>query len=246
MSKDPLAHPDIVSRAEWTAARKALLEEEKAFTKQRDALNARRRRLPMVRVEKDYRFHTPDGEKSLLDLFDGKRQLWVQHFMFHPDWEDGCPSCTHLADEISGMQVRHLADSDMAFVMVSRAPLEKLERWRKKRGWTHRWVSSKGSDFNYDFHVTLNPAVAPVTYNFKSREVLESDGMSFEDGKAVEVPGSSLFLRVGDDVFHTYSTFARGGEAIGGSHYMLDLSAYGRQQDFEDSPEGWPQEPTYG
>ena len=240
------AYPDIVPHAAWLDARKALLEEEKALTRARDALNAKRRRLPMVRIEKDYRFEGPAGTLSLLDLFDGHDQLFIGHFMFDPDWDRGCSSCTHLADEIAEASVRHLRDANTAFAYISRAPIAKIEAYKAEHGWTFPWVSSYGSDFNYDFGVTLDPSKGAVSYNFKSEAELAQDGFRMQDGEPMELPGFSAFLRAGDDVFHTYSTYARGCEAFGSSHYILDLTVWGRQQDFEDSPEGWPQSPTYG
>lgn len=244
---DATAYPDIVSREVWLDARKALLEDEKALTRQHDAVAAKRRRLPMVRIDKAYRFEGPDGPLSLLDLFDGQRQLFVGHFMFDPDWDAGCSSCTHLADEIAPADLRHLRDSNTAFAYVSRAPIAKIEAYKAKHGWTFPWVSSHGSDFNYDFGVTLDRAKGPVSYNYKTEdELARQDNFTLDKGQSAEVPGFSAFLRVGDEVFHTYSTFARGCEAFGGSHYILDLTVWGRQQSFEDSPEGWPQSPTYG
>ena len=168
--------PEIASRDEWRKARVALLADEKAMTKARDALSTKRRTLPMVRIEKDYRFDGPEGSVSLLDIFDGHRQLIIQHFMFDPSWEDGCPSCTAGADELSAGLLRHLEARDTAFAVVSRAPLEKLERYKKKRGWDFRWYSSFGSDFNYDFHVSLDPSVAQVEYNFRGPDELKAHG----------------------------------------------------------------------
>ncbi|HDZ74051.1 MAG TPA: DUF899 domain-containing protein [Aurantimonas coralicida] len=246
MPRNATAYPNIVARAEWLAERRKLLTEEKTLTRARDALNAARRRLPMVRVEKDYEFTGPEGTLSLLDMFSGRSQLIVGHFMFDPEWENGCPSCTHMADEISSGQVGHLRDGNTEFAYVSRAPLPKIEAYKARRGWTFPWNSSFGGDFNYDFHVTLDRSVAPPEYNYKSEEELAAAGMELKDGQSVELPGFSMFLRIEKEIFHTYSTYARGGEMIGGSHYMLDLTAWGRQQDFEDSPDGWPQQPTYG
>ncbi|MFQ6546364.1 DUF899 domain-containing protein [Aestuariibius sp. 2305UL40-4] len=239
-------YPEIVSQDKWLTARMTLLAEEKALTRQRDAVAARRRRLPMVRIEKDYAFEGPSGPLSLADLFGGHSQLFLGHFMFDPDWDEGCSSCTHLADEISDGHIRHLADSNTAFTYVSRAPIAKIEAYKAKRGWTFPWVSSFGSDFNYDFGVTLDPAKGATSYNYKTRDELAADGFTLTEGKPAETPGFSAFLKVGDDIFHTYSTFARGCEAFGGAHYILDMTVWGRQQSFEDSPEGWPQNPTYG
>ncbi|MDX6672119.1 MAG: hypothetical protein QOI91_2482 [Solirubrobacteraceae bacterium] len=217
--------PPIATREEWLAARRELLDREKALTRERDALNADRRRLPMVRVEKAYVFEGPDGPLGLLDLLDGRSQLIVRHFMFDPQWEDGCPSCSAAADEVSDGLLDHLHARDTTFVTVSRAPLAKIEAYKARRGWTFPWVSSHGSDFNYDFQATLDESVAPPEYNFRP---VEMEG---------EMPGHSCFLRDGDDVFHTYSVYARGAEMLGGSYYWLDLTALGRQEDWEE-PKG--------
>ena len=230
--------PRVVSRDEWLAARVELLAREKELTKLRDALAADRRRLPMVEIEKDYVFEGPDGKATLLDLFDGRSQLIVGHFMFHPDWEDGCPSCSAGADEMSKGHLEHVNKRDTTFVYVSRAPIEKIQAYRAKKGWTFPWYSSFGSDFNYDFDVTLDESVKPIVYNFRTKEEYERRGEAFEDGEgALERPGRSCFLRVGDSVYHTYSVYARGLETIGGSYYMLDETALGRQEDGEE-PKG--------
>jgi predicted dithiol-disulfide oxidoreductase (DUF899 family) len=219
--------PKVVSRAEWLTARKELLEQEKELTRRRDALSAQRRRLPMVEVDKEYVFTGPGGEKkTLLELFDGKAQLILTHFMFDPEWEKGCPGCTAGTDEMSDGLMRHVAVRDTAMVWVSRAPIEKLEAYKAERGWTIPWYSSYGSDFNYDFGVTLDPEVAPPSYNFRPQPELRG-----------EFPGTSVFLRVEDKVFHTYSSFARGAEWTGGSYAFLDLTALGRQEDWEE-PKG--------
>src|SRR5215208_7006923 len=159
--------PDIVSPEEWRAARVALLEQEKELTRRRDALSAQRRRLPMVEITKPYRFQGPQGELGLLDLFEGRLQLIVGHFMFHPEWEDGCSSCSAGADEVADGLREHLAIRDTTLAYVSRAPLEKIERYKAKRAWTFPWYSSQGSDFNSDFGVTLDSAVKPLEYNFR-------------------------------------------------------------------------------
>jgi predicted dithiol-disulfide oxidoreductase (DUF899 family) len=231
--------PHVVSRDEWLVARKELLAKEKELTRRRDALNAERRRLPMVRIEKDYVFEGPDGKVGLLDLFEGRRQLIVGHFMFDPRWEDGCPSCSAGADEVSTGLLEHLAARDTTLAYVSRAPLEKIERYKARKGWTFPWYSSYGSNFNYDFHVTLDESVAPIEYNYRTKAAHEQAGTSyyFEGEQPIEAPGSSYFLRDGDTVYHTYSTFARGAEMTGGSYYFLDLTALGRQEDWEE-PKG--------
>ena len=217
--------PQVVSRDEWLEARKQLLAKEKDLTRERDRLNAERRRLPMVRVEKDYVFEGPQGKASLLDLFGGRRQLVVRHFMFDPSWEDGCPSCSAGVAEFSEGLFEHLHARDTELVVVARAPLEKIEAYKARKGWRFPWYSSFGSDFNYDYGVTLDPSVAPPEYNYRPVD---------EEG---EVPGQSCFLRDGDAVFHTYSSYARGGEMTGGSYYYLDLTALGRQEEWEE-PKG--------
>src|SRR4051794_23755864 len=202
--------PEIVSRDEWLTARLDLLAKEKALTRERDKLSADRRRLPMVEIEKDYVFEGPEGEASLLDLFEGRHQLIVRHFMFDPNWEDGCPSCSAGADEICDGLLEHLHSRDTSFAVVSRAPLEKIERYKARKGWTFPWYSSYGSDFNYDFHVTLDESVAPVEYNYRTKAEHEQAGTFLEGEQPIEMPGQSCFLRDGDTVFHTYSSYARG------------------------------------
>jgi predicted dithiol-disulfide oxidoreductase (DUF899 family) len=231
--------PRIASREEWLEARKALLEKEKALTRERDALNVERRNLPMVKVEKDYRFQGPDGEVTLRDLFEGRSQLIIGHFMFNPEWEDGCPSCSAGAMELNDGLLEHLAVRDTSFAYVSRAPIEKIQRYQEKRGWSFPWYSSYGSDFNYDFKVTVDSRVAPPEYNYRSKEEHERAGTGyyFDAEEPIEQPGTSCFLRVSDDVFHTYSTYGRGAEMLGGSYYWLDLTALGRQEEWEE-PKG--------
>ena len=221
--------PEVVSRDEWLVARKELLAQEKAATRARDALNAQRRRLPMVEIEKDYVFEGPAGKASLLDLFEGRRQLIVDHFMFDPSWDDGCPSCSGRVDQYGNLAHLHARDTTMA--VVSRARLAKIQPFKARMGWTFPWYSSYGSDFNYDFHVTLDEAVAPVEYNYRNRAELEAAGIGDPRG---ELHGTSAFLRDGDRVFHTYSTYGRGTEQVGGTHYYLDMTALGRQEDWEE------------
>jgi predicted dithiol-disulfide oxidoreductase (DUF899 family) len=230
--------PKIVSHDEWVVARKELLSEEKALTRARDKLSAKRRELPMVKIDKDYTFEGPDGTMGLRDLFEGRSQLIVQHFMFDPSWEDGCPSCTAAADEISEGLLRHLHTRDTTFAAVSRAPLAKVEKYKRKKRWMFPWYSSYGSDFNYDFHVTIDPSKAPVEYNFRDAGELKESGAGWmlEPGSS-EQPGHSAFLRIGDDVFHTFSSYARGAEWLGGSYAFLDWTALGRQEDWEE-PKG--------
>jgi predicted dithiol-disulfide oxidoreductase (DUF899 family) len=227
--------PEIATPDQWVAARKVLLTREKELTHARDQLSAVRRRLPMVPVEKDYRFQGPDGEVGLIDLFEGRSQLIIVHFMFDPEWEDGCPSCTAGADEMADGLLNHLHARDTTIAWVSRAPLAKLEDYKRRRGWTFPWYSSHGSDFNYDFHVTLDETVAPVEYNFRTADEHARRGLEME--LVGEFPGRSSFLRDGDRVFHTYSVYARGMEGIGGSYYLLEETALGRQEDWEE-PKG--------
>lgn len=233
MISSKTAHPPIADREEWKQARVALLDKEKELTRQRDRISAERRRLPMVKLDKTYEFDAPTGRKTLLDLFDGKRQLIVYHFMFDPEWEDGCMGCTGYVDSLGDLSL--LSERDTAFTLISRAPLPKLEAYRAKRGWDRPWVSSADSDFNYDFHATLDDAKGPKEYNF--RPLPDFSG---------EAHGHSVFFRLDDDVYHTYSCYARSTEGLSDSYGLLDITPYGRQEEFEDSPEGWPQRPTYG
>ncbi len=221
--------PDVVSRDEWVVARTKLLEKEKAATRSRDALNAERRRLPMVAIEEDYRFEGPAGEVGLIDLFEGRRQLIVDHYMFDPAWDDGCPSCTGRVDQYGNLA--HLHERDTTIAVVSRAPLAKIEPFRARMGWTFPWYSSFGSAFNYDFHVTLDETVAPTEYNYRDQAELVQAGFPSMTG---ELHGTSVFLRDEERVFHTYSTYGRGTEQVGGTHYYLDMTALGRQEDWEE------------
>jgi predicted dithiol-disulfide oxidoreductase (DUF899 family) len=230
--------PRIASRADWLAARKELLAKEKDLTRQRDALGAERRRLPMVEVEKDYVFDGPDGPAGLIDMFEGRRQLVIYHFMFDPEWEDGCPSCSAGTDELSAGFFEHLRARDTSYAMVSRAPLAKLTGWKTRKGWDVPWYSSFGSDFNYDFGVTIDESVAPSEYNFRPKAEFEALGSDFfASDQPFEMPGRSCFLQVDGRVFHTYSQYARGLESTGGSYYFLDLTALGRQEVWEE-PQG--------
>jgi predicted dithiol-disulfide oxidoreductase (DUF899 family) len=219
-TKNAKALPRIVSLAEWQAAHEKLLVKEKAATRARDALAAERRRLPMVQIEKDYIFEGQKGKVSLLDLFEGRRQLIVYHFMFAPGvegWpEAGCPGCSLVVDQIG--HLAHLHARDTSFALVSRAPLANIERYKKRMGWTVPWFSSHGSDFNVDFGVTTD------------------EGECF---------GLSVFLRDGNRTFRTYFTSGRGVEALGSVWTFLDLTPLGRQEEWEDSPAGWPQTPPY-
>jgi len=216
------ANHSIVSSERWLAERKALLAQEKELTQLHDRIAQARRALPWVRIEKDYVFDTAEGPRSLADLFDGRRQLLVQHFMLGPDWAQGCPSCSYMADHADGMNV-HLAQRDVTFLAVSRAPLAQIERFRQRMGWQFRWVSSHGSDFNHDFGVSFTQqqlASGKVPYNYTTQAF-----------PAEEAPGLSVFLR--DDtgaVFHTYSTYGRGVEVMMGTYNLLDLVPKGRDE----------------
>ncbi|MCE4553657.1 DUF899 domain-containing protein [Roseateles cellulosilyticus] len=215
-------HP-TVTRDRWIADRKALLAREKELTQLRDRIAAERRALPWVRLEKDYVFDTADGPRSLSELFQGRRQLLVQHFMFGPGWEQGCKSCSYMADHLDGMAL-HLAHRDIALLVVSRAPLSELLRFRERMGWQFPWASSQGSDFNRDFHVSFEPEDrqdGEVYYNFHMTAFPQT-----------EAPGISVFYK--DDagaVFHTYSTFGRGVEVMMGTYSLVDLTPKGRDED---------------
>lgn len=236
------AHPPIVSDTEWRARRIQLLEHEKEVTRQWDRISAERRRLPMAPIEKDYVFEGPNGKRRLADLFENRAQLIVYHFMFDPAWEKGCPGCTGYVDALGDLSM--LAQRNTTFVLISRAPSAKLEAYRKQRGWNRPWFSSFGSDFNYDFHVTLDEKVRPVEYNFRSKEeMLAKDSPNQTEGEA---HGLSVFFQLEGKVYHTYSAYARGVECVTDAYSLLDVTPFGRQEDWEDSPAGWPQQPTYG
>jgi predicted dithiol-disulfide oxidoreductase (DUF899 family) len=227
--------PEAVSREEWLAARRQLLAREKELTRQRDALNADRRRLPMVQIDKQYTFEGPHGAVRLVDLFEGSSQLIIQHVMFDPDWDAACPSCTASMDESTPALLAHLKARDTAYVRVARAPHAKIAAYQEAHGWAFPWYSSYGSDFNYDFCVTLDPAVVSPEYNYRSQQEWAVTDPDWLDLESTEVPGVSCFLRDGDSVYHTYSTYARGTELTGGLAYpLLDLTALGRQEEWEE------------
>ncbi len=242
MTQTETAHPPIVSKEEWLTARKEHLEKEKALTKQADQLHAERRRLPMVKIEKDYFFDGPTGKRSLSDLFEEQPQLIVYHFMFDPEWEKGCPGCTGFVDALGDLSL--LGERNTSFVLISRAPLPKLKAYKTEKEWDWPWYSSFDSDFNYDFHATIDEDIAPLEYNYRSKAELEAKGQHY--ATKGEQHGLSVFFRDGDDLFHTYSTYARGVENLTNAYTLLETTPYGRQEDWEDSPEGWPQKPTYG
>jgi predicted dithiol-disulfide oxidoreductase (DUF899 family) len=220
--------PRIVSRNEWLAARQQHFNRERELTRLRDQLSAERRNLPCVEVDKPYLFAGPNGVESLADLFDGRGQLIVYHFMLGPGWKEGCPSCSFLADHIDGA-LPHLAARDVTFVVVSRAPLPEIRPFQQRMGWRFKWVSSHGSDFNYDFHTTTDEAVAPVEYNYRDKAALEQLGQTYH--LQGEQPGASVFLRDGDRVYHTYSTYGRGLDLLVGAYNYLDLVPKGRDED---------------
>ena len=213
----------VVSHEEWLAARLELLAKEKEFTRQRDALSAERRRMPWVRVDKEYLFDTPGGNKSLADLFGRKSQLIVYHFMFGPNWEEGCKSCSYLGDHFDGMLV-HLAHRDTTLAAISRAPLPQIEAFKKRMGWRFPWASSYGTDFNADFHVSFSQdqmARGKMYYNYGETE-FPSD----------EAPGLSVFYKGKDSaVYHTYSTYARGLDILVGVYNFLDVTPKGRDEE---------------
>lgn len=215
---------DIVSRETWLNARKTLLALEKEETRLRDKVRAERLALPWVKVDKTYTFETPQGRKTLADLFDGRSQLIVYHFMYGPDWDAGCPGCSFMADHIDGM-LPHLNNHDVTMIAVSRTPLEKLEAYRKRMGWKFPWVSSHGSDFNFDYHVSFTKeelASGKVMYNYR-----ETDAADAHD----ELPGLSAFFKDEDGiVYHTYSDYARGGEEALGTLMILDRAPKGRNE----------------
>ncbi|HEX6120514.1 MAG TPA: thioredoxin family protein [Dongiaceae bacterium] len=218
----------VVSEAEWTEARKQLLAEEKALTRARDRVNEARRALPWVRVAKTYAFDTIDGKRTLADLFEGRSQLIVQHFMFGPDWEAGCPGCSFAADHVDAAY-QHLKHHDVTYVAVSRAPLAKLLAYRKRMGWRFNWVSSLDSDFNFDFHVSFTEkqiAQGKAYYNFEMTE-----------NEMDELPGESVFCKDADGaIYHTYSEYGRGGEEVLSAYMLLDLTPKGRN---ESGPMDW-------
>jgi predicted dithiol-disulfide oxidoreductase (DUF899 family) len=233
--------PEVVSRQQWRAARTELLVKEKELTRLRDRINAERRRLPMVRIDKPYTFEGPDGKVGLIDLFDGRPQLVMHHFMWtydidpdgteHPR-DTGCPSCSSAADGIGNPRQLHARNTSL--VAVTRAPYEKLAAYRDRMGWTFPWYSSAGSDFNYDFHATVDDRVAPVEIFHRTEAELAEAGMPWSEDMRGDWPGISAFLRAGDEVFHTYSTFGRGIEEFHNGYPYLDLTALGRQEEWEE------------
>jgi predicted dithiol-disulfide oxidoreductase (DUF899 family) len=224
-----MTHP-VVSQEEWTKARRDLLVREKEMTRARDRLNEARRALPWVRVEKDYRFDTPSGGKSLAELFDGRDQLFVYHFMLAPDWEEGCVGCSFLADHIDGALI-HIQHGGVSVVAVSRAPMEKIKSYKARMGWKFPWVSAAGSDFNYDYQASFRDedlASGAITYNYRDIPPI---------GELKDLHGLSVFAKNDKgEIFHTYSAYARGCEEIIGTLMLLDLVPNGRN---EETTMGW-------
>jgi len=243
MTKNEIDLPRVTTREEWLDARVKLLDQEKALTEARDRLNAERRRLPMVAIDQPYWFTGPDGEASLADLFEGRRQLILYHFMWlwkaGQPLDRGCPSCSAWADQLARGHLQHVHLRDTALVLVSRAPYASIEKFRARMGWNVPWYSSWGSDFNFDFGVSFDEKHPPESYNYRSRADHEKAGTDYylTGDLPFDLPGISCFLRDGDRVFHTYSTYGRGGETIGGAYYFLDLTALGRQEEWEE-PKG--------
>ena len=220
-----------VSREEWLAARRALLAEEKAFTRARDELNRKRLALPWVKVDKTYTFDTPQGRKTLAELFDGRSQLIVYHFMLGPEWKEGCPGCSFLSDSVDGV-LPHLEHHDVSYMAVSRAPLEKIEEFKKRMDWNFNWVSSNSSDFNYDYNVsfTKNQVDNGTTgYNFGTQRFPEVEG-----------PGASCFIKdESGNIFHTYSSFGRGLDSMINAYNWLDIAPKGRDESNMMPPMAW-------
>jgi predicted dithiol-disulfide oxidoreductase (DUF899 family) len=223
--------PSVVTSAEWLAARLELLREEKELTRQRDALSARQRALPWVKIEKSYTFDSPCGRVTLADLFDGRSQLIVQHFMFGPGWEEGCKSCSFMLDHITPTAV-HLKARDVSFATISHAPLAEILPFKQRMGWDVNWVSAHGTDFNSDFHVSFTPeevAQGKVTYNFTLQDVPNN-----------ELPGMSVFVKdATGTVYHTYSTYGRGVEVVMTAYNLLDLVPKGRDEEDLDYGMAW-------
>jgi len=221
----------VVSQEEWVAARKELLAKEKEFTQLRDQLSQHRRELPWVKIEKEYIFDGPNGKEALAELFTGRSQLLVYHFMFDPSWTEGCKSCSFWADNFNGIIV-HLNHRDVTMVAISRAPLPQLEAFKKRMGWNFKWVSSFGADFNRDYHVSFTPEErekGEVYYNYGTSKFFSPEG-----------PGISAFFKDGDgDIFHTYSSYARGLDMLNGAYHHLDLAPKGRDEAGLPSPQAW-------
>ncbi len=222
-----LNEPRVISEAEWLVARKDLLTREKELTRLRDELSRHRRELPWVKINKEYVFDGPDGREKLADLFDGRSQLIVYHFMLGPGWEEGCKSCSYLADHFDGANW-HLPHRDVTLAVISRAPLAEIEKYKKRMGWRFKWVSSHGNDFNFDYHVSATDEEKTkdeMYYNYRTAELLSD-----------EMPGLSVFYKNKDgEVFHTYSTYSRGLDTLVGTYNFLDLTPKGRDENPEST-----------
>ncbi len=223
-------HP-VVSHEQWVTQRVAFMAKEKEFTRLRDELSRQRRALPWEKVTKSYVFDGPRGRETLADLFEGRRQLVVYHFMFAPEWEEGCPGCSFWADNFNGIDI-HLAHRDITFLAISRAPLTKLEAYRKRMGWSFKWVSSGKGEFNYDFGVSFDPESAKsgnAYYNYRT-------GVKVQE----EMPGVSVFCKdPNGDIYHTYSAYSRGIDLLNGAYNYIDLTPKGRDEDELPSPNAW-------
>ena len=226
-----MANQNAVTREEWLVARKKHLVKEKEFTRLRDELSKQRRDLPWVKVDKEYVFEGLNGKESLAGLFAGRSQLLVYHFMFGPDWEEGCPSCSFWADNYDGI-IQHLSHRDVTMVTVSRAPLDQLQAYRKRMGWGFKWVSSFDNDFNHDYHVSFTEEdleKGETYYNYSMRK-----------GGGAEAPGISVFYKdENGDVFHTYSSYSRGLDMLNGAYHLLDLVPKGRDEAEFNFPMAW-------
>jgi predicted dithiol-disulfide oxidoreductase (DUF899 family) len=226
-----VGHPHVVPHTEWLGARRDFLAKEKELTRLRDELSRQRRTLPWEKVEKRYEFDSTQGKVTLADLFDGRSQLVVYHFMFGPGWKEGCPSCSFVADHFDGLTV-HLANRDTTLVVVSRAPLAEIEAFKKRMGWKFEWVSSNANDFNFDYHVSFTPeekATGKVYYNYSKQEF-----------PSEEAPGASVFAKdSAGEVFHTYSAYARGLDILLGAYNVLDMVPKGRDEDDLPHPMAW-------
>lgn len=229
-STDIKNHP-VVSHQEWLSARAAFLAKEKEFTRQRDELNRLRRALPWERVEKEYIFDGPHGQETLAELFENKSQLLVYHFMFAPEWDEGCPHCSFWADHFDAADI-HLPHRDATLVVISRAPLAKIQAFEKRMGWRFKWVSSYGNDFNYDYHASFTPEQlrdGSAVYNYSKKTDEDADREGF----------SAFYKDESGAVFHTYSSYARGIDLLNGTYNFLDLAPKGRDEDGPEGPQAW-------
>lgn len=232
-------YPPVVSRSEWLKARKEHLTQEKKLTQLRDELTTQRRELPMVKIEEKYAFDGPEGKKQLLDLFAGRHQLIVYHFMWlwqaGQPLEGGCRSCSGWVDQIAPGLLTGLHARSTSLVLISRAPWAKIAPFKQRMGWQLPWYSSAGTRFNFDFNVSFDESIAPMVYNYRTKEENERAGTAYylQGEQPFDLHGLSCFLRKGDEVFHTYSSYGRGAESVGGGSYFLELTALGRQEEWE-------------